>query len=83
MQNIALTAALEGTQHEVTTDWFAIKAMLETREMTAEDIQNVYNELCAGLIVTTRGLTLSKRAETDNQTEIIKPSSDADDLLIK
>ncbi|WP_394131222.1 hypothetical protein [Shewanella maritima] len=83
MQNIALTAALEGTQHEAKTDWFAIKAMLESKDMSADDIRIVYNELCAGLIVTTRGLTLSKVAATDNQTEVIKPTDDTDGLLIK
>ncbi|MBR9729390.1 hypothetical protein ACFOD0_15130 [Shewanella intestini] len=83
MQNIALKAALEGTQHEVKTDWFAIKAMLETREMSGLDVQNVYNDLCAGLIVTTRGLTLSKISDDDNGIDAIKDAGDTDDLLIK
>nr|WP_245335364.1 hypothetical protein [Shewanella sp. WXL01] len=72
---------MEGTQHEVTTDWFAIKAMLEKREVPASDIQNVYNELCAGLIVTTRGLTLSKINDNDS-SDVIKSADDGKDILV-
>lgn len=78
MQNIPLIAALEGTQHKVNTDWFAIMAMLKTKEMSDEDVQNVYNELCAGLRVTTRGVTLSKVSEDNNSEQIIKSSGDKD-----
>ena len=63
MHNIALIAALEGTRHQVTTDWFAIMAMLKTRNRSDDAIELVYNDLCAGLRVTTRGLTLAKAIE--------------------
>lgn len=78
MQNIPLIAALEGTQHKVNTDWFAIMAMLKSKEMSDEDVQNVYNELCAGLRVTTRGVTLSKMNDNHNNEQIIKSSGDKD-----
>lgn len=78
MQNIPLIAALEGTQHKVNTDWFAIMAMLKSKEMSDQDVQNVYNELCAGLRVTTRGVTLSKMNNNNNNEQIIKSSGDKD-----
>ncbi|MCW3173185.1 hypothetical protein [Shewanella subflava] len=81
MQNIPLIAALEGTQHKVSTDWFAIMAMLKTRELSEDDINNVYNELCAGLRVTTRGLTLSKLSADDLNDKIIKQSENKDILI--
>ncbi|AZG74549.1 hypothetical protein [Shewanella livingstonensis] len=65
MHNIALIAALEGTQHQVTTDWFAIMAMLKTRNMSDDAIKIVYNDLRAGLRVTTRGVTLAKAMDSE------------------
>ncbi|GGP97377.1 hypothetical protein [Shewanella ulleungensis] len=72
MHNIALIAALEGTRHQVTTDWFAIMAMLKTRNMSDDAIEIVYNDLCAGLRVTTRGLTLAKAVEKQQNENIVK-----------
>ncbi|GGQ20035.1 hypothetical protein [Shewanella litoralis] len=72
MHNIALIAALEGTRHQVTTDWFAIMAMLKTRNMSDDAIEIVYNDLCAGLRVTTRGLTLAKAVEKPLTENIVK-----------
>ena len=72
MHNIALIAALEGTRHQVTTDWFAIMAMLKTRNMSDDAIEIVYNDLCAGLRVTTRGLTLAKAVEKQQNEDIVK-----------
>ncbi|MCL1141253.1 hypothetical protein [Shewanella gaetbuli] len=81
MQNLPLIAALEGTQHKVNTDWFAIMAMLKTRDLSEEEINNIYNELCAGLRVTTRGVTLCKQSGDDQNEQIIK-STENKDLLI-
>jgi hypothetical protein len=72
VHNIALIAALEGTRHQVTTDWFAIMAMLKTRNMSDDAIEIVYNDLCAGLRVTTRGLTLAKAVEKQQNENIVK-----------
>ncbi|MCT8985452.1 hypothetical protein [Shewanella phaeophyticola] len=72
MHNIALIAALEGTRHQVTTDWFAIMAMLKQRNMSDDAISIVYNDLCAGLRVTTRGLTLAKMTEKLKDQTILK-----------
>ncbi|UJF22866.1 hypothetical protein [Shewanella sp. OMA3-2] len=74
MQNILLIAALEGTQHQVSTDWFAIVAMLKARELSEDEINRVYNELCAGLRVTTRGVTLAKQSANELNKKIIKHS---------
>ncbi|WP_350979029.1 hypothetical protein [Shewanella sp. AC34-MNA-CIBAN-0136] len=81
MHNIALIAALEGTRHQVTTDWFAIMAMLKTRNMSDDAIKIVYDDLCAGLRVTTRGLTLAKAMNKDLDKNIIKQSDDPQDML--
>nr|WP_283108093.1 hypothetical protein [Shewanella ulleungensis] len=67
-----MIAALEGTRHQVTTDWFAIMAMLKTRNMSDDAIEIVYNDLCAGLRVTTRGLTLAKAVEKQQNENIVK-----------
>ncbi|GGB56638.1 hypothetical protein K8B83_19720 [Shewanella inventionis] len=72
MHNIALIAALEGTRHQVTTDWFAIMAMLKTRNMSDDAIELVYNDLCAGVRVTTRGLTLAKAIDKQQNESVVK-----------
>lgn len=72
MHNIALIAALEGTRHQVTTDWFAIMAMLKTRNMSDDAIELVYNDLCAGVRVTTRGLTLAKAIDKQQNGSVVK-----------
>lgn len=72
MQNITLIAALEGTQHKVTTDWFAIMAMLKTREVSEEEVLRIYNELCAGLRISTRGVTLWKVSGDDAEQPLFK-----------
>lgn len=81
MQNILLIAALEGTQHQVSTDWFAIVAMLKARELSDDEINRVYNELCAGLRVTTRGVTLAKQSISEMNKKIIKQSENKDLLM--
>jgi hypothetical protein len=82
VQNISLIAALEGTQHKVTTDWFAIMATLEKREMNQDELQSVYDELCAGLIVTTRGLTLAKINDNESEDSLLKADDSAADILV-
>nr|WP_283104413.1 hypothetical protein [Shewanella inventionis] len=67
-----MIAALEGTRHQVTTDWFAIMAMLKTRNMSDDAIELVYNDLCAGVRVTTRGLTLAKAIDKQQNESVVK-----------
>ena len=40
-------------------------AMLKGRNMSDDAIKIVYNDLCAGLRVTTRGVTLAKAMDSD------------------
>ncbi|MGX9460016.1 hypothetical protein ACWXWU_02075 [Shewanella sp. A14] len=82
MHNIALIAALEGTRHQVTTDWLAIMAMLKSRNMSDDAIKIVYNDLCAGLRVTTRGVTLAKATLQDLDKKVIKQIDDAQEDLL-
>ncbi|ABL98868.1 hypothetical protein SHAM105786_07010 [Shewanella amazonensis] len=60
MQNIALLVNLEGMSEKVTTDWNAVSATLKKRQVTQEALVDIYAQLCAGLKVSTRGLTLAK-----------------------
>ncbi|WP_442800710.1 hypothetical protein [Shewanella sp. AS16] len=61
MHNIALLVNIEGRINRVETDWLAISAVLSKRELTRDELQALHEELCAGLRVTTRGLTLAKQ----------------------
>ncbi|AZQ09343.1 MULTISPECIES: hypothetical protein [Shewanella] len=60
MKNIALLVNLEGMPEKVTTDWNAVAATLKKRQVTQEGLLDIYAQLCAGLKVSTRGLTLAK-----------------------
>ncbi|MCL2917990.1 hypothetical protein [Shewanella litorisediminis] len=60
MKNIALLVNLEGMNEKVTTDWNAVSATLKKRQVTHEALVDIYAQLCAGLKVSTRGLTLAK-----------------------
>lgn len=60
MQNIALLVNLEGMSEKVTTDWNAVSATLKKCQVTQEALVDIYAQLCAGLKVSTRGLTLAK-----------------------
>lgn len=60
MKNIALLVNLEGMNEKVTTDWNAVSATLKKRQVTQEALVDIYAQLCAGLKVSTRGLTLAK-----------------------
>lgn len=60
MKNIALLVNLEGMPEKVTTDWNAVVATLKKRQVTQEGLMDIYAQLCAGLRVSTRGLTLAK-----------------------
>ncbi|MCH1924364.1 hypothetical protein L9G74_07445 [Shewanella sp. C32] len=63
MENISLLVSLEGTQHQVTTDWRSLAATLEKRGVDVLALNKLHTELRAGLIVTTRGLTLAMKSE--------------------
>ncbi|QYK05954.1 hypothetical protein [Shewanella zhangzhouensis] len=60
MKNIALLVNLEGMSEKVTTDWNAVSTTLKKRQVTQETLVDIYAQLCAGLKVSTRGLTLAK-----------------------
>ncbi|MBT1444314.1 hypothetical protein KJI95_07215 [Shewanella sp. JM162201] len=60
MENIALLVNLEGMSEKVTTDWNAVAATLLKRQVSQDALEDIYADLCAGLKVTTRGLTLAK-----------------------
>ncbi|QUN06571.1 hypothetical protein KDN34_03695 [Shewanella yunxiaonensis] len=61
MENIALLVSLEGTSKRVTTDWRSLAATLKQRGLGDCALQQLHIELLAGLIVSTRGLTLCKK----------------------
>ena len=63
MENISLLVSLEGTQHQVTTDWRSLAATLEKRGVDALSLSELHTQLRAGLMVTTRGLTLAMKQE--------------------
>ncbi|WP_372870289.1 hypothetical protein [Shewanella sp.] len=60
MKNIALLVNLEGMPEKVTTDWNAVSTTLRKRQVSPEGLEDIYADLCAGLRVSTRGLTLAK-----------------------
>lgn len=60
MENITLRANIEGKEEKVATDWYAIMATLKKRGVDYDSLQRIYAELNAGLLVTTRRLTLAK-----------------------
>ncbi|QSX32905.1 hypothetical protein JYB87_14315 [Shewanella avicenniae] len=63
MENISLLVSLEGTQHQVTTDWRSLSATLIKRGIDEMQLAQFHTELRAGLIITTRGLTLAMKPE--------------------
>ncbi|WP_052074423.1 hypothetical protein [Shewanella mangrovi] len=63
MDNISLLVSLEGTQHQVTTDWRSLSATLTKRGLDELQLSQLHTELRAGLIITTRGLTLAMKSE--------------------
>ncbi|MBO6227989.1 hypothetical protein ACQKCO_06035 [Shewanella baltica] len=60
MENIALRVNIEGKEEKVATDWDAIMATLKKRGVDYDSLQRIHAELNAGLLVTTRCLTLAK-----------------------
>ncbi|GIU07978.1 hypothetical protein [Shewanella glacialipiscicola] len=60
MKNMTLRVNIEGKEEKVATDWYAIMATLKDRGVDYGSLQRIYAELNAGLLVTTRSLTLAK-----------------------
>ena len=60
MENITLRANIEGKEEKVATDWYAIMATLKKRGVDYDSLRRIHAELNAGLLVTTRRLTLAK-----------------------
>lgn len=63
MENISLLVSLEGTQHQVTTDWRSLATTLEKRGVDGLSLSELHTQLRAGLMITTRGLTLAMKQE--------------------
>ncbi|MCL1074262.1 hypothetical protein [Shewanella dokdonensis] len=70
MENIALLVNLEGTKKRVTTDWRSLAATLQQRGVGECALQQLHTELRAGLIVSTRGLTLCMKAQPKPRCEL-------------
>ncbi|MBW8183381.1 MULTISPECIES: hypothetical protein [Shewanella] len=71
MKNIPLQVNIEGQDSTVDTDWLAIMATLKKRGLSQSELSTIYQELSAGMRVTTRGLTLAE----------IKPSIALDGII--
>ncbi|MCL1049142.1 hypothetical protein L2755_05830 [Shewanella abyssi] len=65
MKNIPLLVHIEGQDSKVNTDWLAIMATLKKRGLDKDELEVVYFELCAGMRVTTRSLSLAKASPVD------------------
>ncbi|QSX36590.1 hypothetical protein [Shewanella sedimentimangrovi] len=64
MKNIALQVSIEGKTEKITTDWQALSPVLKQRKLTDAELIELYQQLSAGLRVSTRGLTLAKKSES-------------------
>lgn len=72
MKNLVLHANIEGRQDKVLTDWNAISVILKQRHCSKLDLAQIHSELCAGLLVTTRGLTLARYQQEKTLESFIK-----------
>ncbi|MFQ6370775.1 hypothetical protein [Shewanella sp. YIC-542] len=70
MENIALLVTLEGSKNKVTTDWRSLAATLQQRGVGDCALQHLHTELRAGLIVSTRGLTLCIKRQPQPQQDV-------------
>lgn len=71
MKNIPLQVNIEGQNSRIETDWLAIMAILKKRGLAQNELSNIYQELSAGMRVTTRGLSLAE----------VKPSVALDGII--
>ena len=71
MKNIPLQVNIEGQNSKIDTDWLAIMALLKKRGLAQSELSNIYQELSAGMRVTTRGLSLAE----------VKPSVSLDGII--
>lgn len=72
MKNIPLQVNIEGQGSKVNTDWLAIMATLKKRGLSQLELESVYCEVNAGMLVTTRGLTLARWVPLESSNGIIK-----------
>lgn len=72
MKNMTLQVNIEGTQDRVLTDWNAICVILKQRHCSVIVLCQLHAELSAGLLVTTRGLTLARYQEEKAPESFIK-----------
>ncbi len=72
MKNIMLRVSIEGMPEKVLTDWNATCAILKQRHYSPSDLEQLHAELDAGLLVTTRGLTIAKAHVEEEVESFIK-----------
>lgn len=82
MNNISLHVNMEGHAKTVVTDWHAIVDIFEQRQISQQDLTRIYAELCAGLRVTTRGLTLAKINASNELDSLIHSPSVVDSVYV-
>ena len=75
MKNIPLQVNIEGQGSKVNTDWLAIMATLKNRGLSQLELASVYCEVNAGMLVTTRGLTLARWTPLESLNGIIKETT--------
>lgn len=63
MENIKLSVRIEGNSAQVDSDWDSICRTLAFRGLDHGMLNDVYTQLTAGVMVSTRGLTLGLRQE--------------------
>lgn len=71
MNNIPIRVMVEGKKQSTQSDWSALKAMLAQKHVDCQHLQTIYDELNAGLIVSTRGLTIEKVLRSQPQYQDI------------
>lgn len=71
MKNIPLHVNIESQNNTVSTNWLTIMDTLKKRGVVEHELVSIYQELSAGMRVTTRGLTLA----------VIKPSSGLEGII--
>lgn len=82
MNNISLHVNIEGHTRKVVTDWDAIVSTLKQRNVSAQQLATLYADLCAGLRVTTRGLTLAKINPVSELNSLIRMPKREEELYV-
>ena len=78
MKNIPLQVNIEGQNSKIETDWLAIMAILKKRGLAQSELTNIYQELSAGMRVTTRGLSLAEYKPSVSLDGIIRETKSSE-----